>query len=63
MTFDEQAKQNSEKLLNYIKAHPNQNTKSVKIGLGWSQNKTSRYLKMNKDKLLNGWRLNDRQST
>ena len=63
MTFDEQAKQNSEKLIKYIKAHPGLSNKAVQYGLGWSQNKTSRYLKMNKDKLLNGWRLNDRQST
>lgn len=56
MTFEEQAKQESEKLIEYIKANPNQNTKSVKMGLGWSENKTFRYLKMNKDKLENGWR-------
>ena len=56
MAHEQQTKQNSKKLIEYIKANPNQNTKSVKMGLGWSENKTFRYLKMNKDKLENGWR-------
>jgi len=56
MTFDEQAKQESEKLIEYIKANPGLSNKAIQLGIGWSQNKTSRYLKMNKDKLENGWR-------
>ncbi len=59
MTHEQQTKQNSEKLIEYIKANPGLSNKAVQFGLGWSQNKTVRYLKMNRDKLLNGWRLNE----
>lgn len=55
MKHDETRAIYSKQLLDYIKANPHQNAKRIEAGLGWSQNKTLRMLKHNKESLQNGW--------